>query len=132
MNAVEYTKFGPMFIVGAPGHISIMLTNSIGARVISRAVASADYMAHEEWWWIGRVLVQRDKERGKGIGSLILQRLLKTATTALTSDSLNPVPHVVVAPGGYSDDLEGQMRFYRRNGFEPDPREPDLLHWRAK
>lgn len=132
MNCVERTSFGPMFIVGASGSLSVMLTNSDGARVRSRAAASADFMAHENWWWIGRVLVVKDEDRGKGVGSLILQRLLKEITTSLIAEAGNiVVPHAVVAPGGYSDNIDGQMRFYLKNGFEQVAGEDGLLGWRA-
>lgn len=60
-------------------------------------------------WWINRILVP-EADRGQGLGSRLLQRLL----TELKSKGAKAV---IVAPGGYGSDPEDQFNFYRKNGF---------------
>lgn len=87
------------------------------ARVVT---ASADLMPDgvEEpntvaSWWVSRVIVRLDAMRGKGIGSVVLQRMLREIAEN------SAIKRVVVAPGGYGASPKKQARFYRKNGFEP-------------
>lgn len=72
------------------------------------SIASADNMLDGRWW-ISRVNVQ-GVERGKGIGSILLKKLVEEI---LFYGETN----IIVAPGGYHEDSEKQYNFYRKNGF---------------
>lgn len=73
------------------------------------SIASIDNLKDGRWW-ISRVNVQ-GAEKGQGLGS----KLLQEAITAVLSYGQ---VEIIVAPGGYSDDLERQINFYKKNGFE--------------
>jgi GNAT superfamily N-acetyltransferase len=81
-------------------------------RVIqNRAVAEATEMG--DHWYVNRVLVQPKEMRSKGIGSLLLQTLVKE----IRKDSTK---RIIVTPGGYATELEKQQNFYKKNGFVID------------
>lgn len=70
--------------------------------------ASADRIK-DDAWWIPRVFVH-PKHRGQGVGSSLLQELVKRC--------LEQGPdRIEVAPGGYESDPERQRNFYTKNGF---------------
>lgn len=80
------------------------------------SVADANqYPLEDDVWWISRVLVHH-KARGKGLGSQLLQRLIKEIKSYRAKA-------IVVAPGGYNANHNKQINFYTKNGFkevEPD------------
>ena len=84
-----------------------------------RALAAADFLGDR--WWISRVIVRARDNRGKGLGSEVLRRLLDEIAK-------QPCTTVCVSPGGYDGDTERQWAFYVKNGFKPGD-EPDLLVW---
>lgn len=82
------------------------------------SVASADKI-FDGTWYVSRVMVNL-KHRGKKIGSLMLNKII---------DEIKSRPdkgNIVVFPGGYSEDLEKQMNFYKKNGFV-DGDKPGML-----
>lgn len=91
--------------------VSIFLPAQDGIR--SRGVASADlYLprADEQCWWINRVLVTNEADRGKGIGGMLLDCLL---TEAIKQGARV----IIVTPGGYGSDPKKQRRFYEAHDF---------------
>jgi hypothetical protein len=72
------------------------------------SVASIDFLEGGRWW-ISRVNVQ-GAERGKGIGSQLLQKAIEEVL------SFDPT-EIIVAPGGYGEEPERQINFYKKNGF---------------
>ena len=72
------------------------------------SVANADNLMDGRWW-ISRVNVQ-DNLRGLGIGSTLLNRMIKEILTYGETD-------IIVAPGGYNQDTNKQFHFYEKNGF---------------
>lgn len=84
-----------------------------------RALAAADLVG--DYWWVSRVIVRLPGNRGRGLGSLVLTRLLQEIQG-------QPCKRVHVSPGGYHDDTEKQRAFYLKNGFKPTDA-PDLLVW---
>lgn len=72
------------------------------------STASADFIA--DHWFINRVLVNPKSHRGKGIGTQLLQTLIKE----IRKHDNNKI---IVTPGGYENDQERQNNFYLKNGF---------------
>lgn len=100
--------------------VMIVPLYSASASVFPTAVAEASNLY--EYWWIARVLVSKSEERGKGLGSLALQRLLQL----IVKQSSLPIR---VAPGGYNEDPAKQIQFYEKNGFDQVADKPGLLEW---
>jgi len=75
--------------------------------------ASASYIPGEDYWFINRVLVKPENERGKGIGSELLQLLIKEIKK-------HGGKKIIVTPGGYDNKTKKQFNFYRKNGFKKD------------
>jgi GNAT superfamily N-acetyltransferase len=90
--------------------VTVMLLDDSQRR--SRGIASADWMvyADEAVWYVNRVLVTHEKDRGQGIGGMLLDRLL--AEVCAQQDG-----PVIVTPGGYGADPDRQERFYESHGF---------------
>lgn len=65
-------------------------------------------------WYVNRVLVQPQELRGRGIGTRLLQTLIRELRDKAGAVLL------VVDPGGYAGDTARQRRFYKKNGFVPD------------
>lgn len=65
---------------------------------------------HENCWWVSRVLVSRDEDRGKGYGGRALDILLREIEK-------QGGKAVIVTPGGYGADPKKQIRFYEAHGF---------------
>lgn len=61
-------------------------------------------------WYISRVNVHH-KLRGKGIGTSILDKLIKAVMERQDRND------IVVTPGGYNEDPERQYQFYKKYGF---------------
>lgn len=89
-------------------HVSVT-DYSIGPNGIHGVCAEADLVGDK--WNISRVLVKKEQDRGKGLGSNFLQKLLKE----IYLRNSNAV--VIVAPGGYGVDIQKQISFYKKNGF---------------
>lgn len=85
----------------------------------TRGIAEASFVSQ---WWINRVLVQPESVRGLGVGGHMLDCLLETIANRGGRE-------VFVAPGGYGNNTQRQLRFYLAHGFKPV--EPDLLRWEA-
>lgn len=62
-------------------------------------------------WLICRVLVNPPDQRNKGIGTKLLDKLIRAIKKQGGKE-------VLVAPGGYSSDLKAQKRFYTKFGFK--------------
>ena len=71
---------------------------------------SSQWPLEEGVWWINRILVP-EENRGQGLGSRLLQRLLSELKD-------KNAKAVIVAPGGYGSKPEDQFNFYRKNGFQ--------------
>lgn len=93
-------------IVSNESHISVVRRTGN----INYSCAEADWMEAEQEWWVSRVLVNPPEKRGKGIGSMLLKRLVKEARKYGGK--------IVVAPGGYDMNPEQQFNFYEKNGFK--------------
>lgn len=72
------------------------------------STASANFVGN--YWFINRVLVNPKSHRGQGIGSQLLQTLIKEIK------KINDIK-IIVTPGGYENDQERQNNFYTKNGF---------------
>jgi GNAT superfamily N-acetyltransferase len=84
-----------------------------------QATAEASLVGTE--WWVNRVLVQPESARCKGIGGRLLEAL-KQAVAEVGGT------HLLVTPGGYSNEWERQFKFYRAHGFkDADPCKDGLL-----
>ncbi len=78
------------------------------------SVAEANPFQSRTVWWVSRVLVQPGL-RGKGLGTKMLQRLIKEIQK-------KGAEAILVAPGGYNSNINKQINFYTKNGFkEADP-----------
>lgn len=62
------------------------------------------------YWQICRTLVTPESGRSKGIGSYVLNLLIKEINKEKNTK-------IFVFPGGYSDDKDKQFNFYKKNGF---------------
>jgi len=70
--------------------------------------ASASFMG--DHWYINRIIVNPKTERGKGIGSRLLQKLIEEVI-------IQKGNKIIVTPGGYDMNREKQFNFYFKNGF---------------
>lgn len=61
-------------------------------------------------WWINRVLVTHETQRGQGLGG----RLLDTLLLEIVKQQGRTV---IVTPGGYGGDPDLQIRFYENHDF---------------
>jgi len=73
------------------------------------STASASFMGNH--WFINRVLVNPQSDRGKGIGSKLLQVLIKEIKKQNNKK-------IIVTPGGYINNTKQQINFYVKNGFK--------------
>lgn len=98
MKFIESSNLKDYRVIGVPA-VSVTAAGGQGT-------ASASKL--DDKWWIERVFVRED-DRGKGIGKLILNRLL----------ALIPAADIVqVAPGGYNIPFKVQCAFYESCGFK--------------
>lgn len=74
-------------------------------------------------WYINRAIVGPKQQRGLGLGSQLMTRLL-----AVVSSKPGFV-HVNVEPGGYGESPKKQKNFYTKNGFKPVEGEYNLYRW---
>ena len=95
--------------VGTDLIVNSSITTCSIAQVIDGkiSIAQADNL-FDGRWWIGRVNVQ--SEKNKGTGTKLLKRLIEEILKQGNFD-------IIVAPGGYSDKKEQQINFYKKNGF---------------
>ena len=77
-------------------------------------------------WYLNRVLVQDPEARGHGVGTYVLSLLQATLRLRPDCETL------LVEPGGYSNKIAAQRRFYRRAGFVKKLRADNLYVWKAK
>jgi GNAT superfamily N-acetyltransferase len=92
------------------GSCTAILVDERGVR--AKAVADLNVLGSHLEWWVARVLVSNADDRGKGLGSLVLQAALKAIMV-----STNGMARVVVVPGGYDNNHKRQRKFYEKNGF---------------
>ena len=99
-------------IVSTPQDISITLMGESKIRSIATASANPHpgRDPEERCWWISRVLVTDNANRGKGFGGMVLDYLLTEIVKA--GGRL-----VIVTPGGYGADPVKQQRFYEAHDF---------------
>ena len=88
------------------------------------AVAELNIIGNPFEWWVARVLVQKEENRGKGYGSVVLRAALD-AVTAMGAK------RVIVAPGGYNKEKKKQFDFYMKNGFVMVDKQ-GLFEWRPE
>jgi GNAT superfamily N-acetyltransferase len=82
-----------------------------GSKILYRGTIDAQHES-EGIWWITRALVQPKKCCNQGIGSIMLQMLIKELKKY-------GAKKILVTPGGYDQETEKQFRFYEKNGFVP-------------
>lgn len=109
-------KITPIFLNSTNESISASYKNE----QFGLSVASADKIG-ENQWYISRVMVI-EKHRGRGIGSLLLNKII---TEIKTKESIG---EIVVFPGGYDTNPEEQMNFYIKNGFVKGEKEGSLKY----
>jgi GNAT superfamily N-acetyltransferase len=97
-------------VISTPNNVSIMYR--VGP--VRSSIASIDRVEGHRWW-VSRVLVGDKNTRGQGIGSYLIQKAVKEV---LKHD---PQAQILVAPGGYDDNTEQQINFYKKNGFVEYP-----------
>jgi GNAT superfamily N-acetyltransferase len=108
----------PLKVYSNEVHISVVWR---GEFVGYMGSIEADLLPFEDKlaWWIARSLVKPESLRSHGIGSEMMsifkQEVLKSSTR-----------YCIVSPGGYSNKIERQMNFYKKNGFTTT-KEPGLL-----
>lgn len=96
---------GKIVVISQPTHVTISWY--VGSGFVERATVSADLV---DQWWINRVLVQPESNRGLGIGSHLL-KMLKEEVKKQGGTK------IVVAPGGYDQNKDRQVRFYKKHNF---------------
>lgn len=74
-------------------------------------------------WYLNRAIVGPDAARGQGLGSILLQTLLKYLSEKPDFKS------IIVEPGGYHNDLKRQVRFYTNNGFVLERGYTNVYRW---
>jgi L-amino acid N-acyltransferase YncA len=119
------TTFLPMtpHITSNPDHVTIMVLNERKSRSLGTASANVHPLKgpNEKCWWISRVLVTSDEDRGKGWGGMMLDTLIVEITK---QGGLA----IIVTPGGYNADPKKQKRFYEQHDFVKTGKEP-TAHW---
>lgn len=124
----EETEFGQLAVVGEELRLCSMVVGgglmqgSASADLVPCADLTSSLGKYGDYcWWIARVYV-RPNNRGKGLGSLLMAKLIQAV--AQREERL-----VVVAPGGYVEKSgkARQMAFYRQNGFVDVEGEEGLL-----
>jgi hypothetical protein len=98
---------------------NISATYVTGGKV---SIASIDNLMDGRWW-ISRVNIQGAK-KGKGLGSKLLQTAIKEVLSFGETE-------IIVAPGGYTNNIEKQINFYKKNGFSVI-NEEGLMAFKAK
>jgi len=110
-------------ITSNPDHVTIMVLNEAKSRSLGTASANVHPLkaTADKCWWISRVLVTSDEDRGKGWGGMMLDTLI---TEIVKQDGLS----IIVTPGGYNADPVKQKRFYEQHDFVQTGIEP-TAHW---
>lgn len=84
------------------------------AKSVSLGTASANVhplkATADKCWWVSRVLVTSEAERGQGLGGMMLDQLIVEITK---QDGQS----IIVTPGGYGADPIRQQRFYEAHDF---------------
>lgn len=76
----------------------------------------------DQHWVIARVIVRTPEMRGRGIGKRMMHMLLEAVVKTTFQV-------VMVAPGGYNFDQDGQFEFYRKCGFVEVLGQKGLFYW---
>jgi GNAT superfamily N-acetyltransferase len=90
--------------------VSVSMKLDWGKDSYARLATASSDMFDMGVWWVTRVRVP-DAHQGKGIGTVILGKLIEIVTAKPGFVSLS------VVPGGYNADVRRQRRFYVRCGF---------------
>lgn len=102
-----------------PEHVSVFLIE----KVLMTAVAQASLLPNGTWYF-NRMLVKNEEDRGRGLGSQLLERFKEELKKA-------GCRRLVVEPGGYGVDPVRQRRFYSERGFvEKSSPDGKFLEWR--
>jgi len=96
-------------MVVTPEHMSASMLDETGRHL---SVASVDWHSWEGRWWVSRVSVKPESQRGKGVGRRLVEALQEEATKMGR-------PCMLVAPGGYGSDPQSLQKFYGSLGFKP-------------
>lgn len=79
------------------------------------------------YWYLNRALVEPPTARGQGFGTYVMKRLLDTLAQRSDFEAL------IVEPGGYTNQIGKQRRFYRRLGFVRSPKfGPNVYVWKPE
>jgi len=96
-----------------------------GDGMFNNGEVSASWYVSPRIWLINRAIIPV-KDRGHGLGTQLLQKLL--ATLAGKPEFFR----VEVSPGGYGGDPQQQANFYTKNGFRPYDNEPGTYYWQKE
>jgi GNAT superfamily N-acetyltransferase len=78
----------------------------------------------DQIWYVNRVLVTMEGERGQGLGGMLLDRMISGVV-----DAHGKI--LMVEPGGYNADPKRQQRFYESHDFIKTPSKGSSgFHWR--
>jgi len=110
-------------ITSNPDNITVMVLNEEKSQSLGTASANVHPLkaAADKCWWVSRVLVTSDEDRGKGWGGMILDTLIVEITKQGGKS-------IIVTPGGYGADPKKQKRFYEQHDFVQTGVEP-TAHW---
>lgn len=115
---------GEIHVTSTPEYVcAIIMVEGVWRPV---AVAEMSMIRPMEFF-VNRVLVHRESDRGKGFGSRALQAVITEAMERTKYKA-----RIVVTPGGYvvtDSDKRRQVRFYKRNGFVKT-KERGVLEWK--
>jgi GNAT superfamily N-acetyltransferase len=116
----EETPYGTLRTYGDQQSVTVTIVH--GGRSLATINADRTLVDGHDGWWIARALVTKPENRSKGIGSFILARLKRSI------EAVSDCHVLLVAPGGYSNEMDRQFAFYARNGFVPTDSEDLLIH----
>jgi hypothetical protein len=99
-------------ITSTPEHVTIMVLNETKSRSLGTASANLHPLKaqSDKCWWVSRVLVTSDEDRGRGWGGMMLDQLI---VEIVKQDGQS----IIVTPGGYGADPLRQQRFYEAHDF---------------
>lgn len=101
--STEATTDPELLVSSTPQSVSLVST-------CRQVAAGASNMGNGSWY-LNRVIV-KDHNRGRGLGSKALQRVIKEVRQQGGTE-------IIVEPGGYGSDPARLRVFYGRHGFEP-------------
>lgn len=93
----------------------------ISVASIDRIVTKTGDELEQVYWYVSRVNV-KEGLRNDGIGSRLLQMIIEKIKSRPDKAT------IIVYPGGYNEDREGQFNFYKKNGFVCTDNPSELIY----